>query len=198
MGDLATKSRAPEFLAAGRFPVTPASTGTTTCVTEVVVEYRGPVAATPLTALDRQITPADVFFARSHHGVPERCEPLAVDGRPIDLAPLEEVSVTAVLQCAGNGRALFDPSVAGLPWRYGGIGQATWTGVRLRDVLGASASAAHVWFGGADREYRCSLPLARALDPSTLLAYRMNGAAMRPEHGGALRRWCPGGPATTG
>jgi DMSO/TMAO reductase YedYZ molybdopterin-dependent catalytic subunit len=141
--------------------------------------------------LDRQITPADVFFERSHHGVPMTCAPLTLDGRILELARFPEVSVTAVLQCAGNGRALFEPRVDGLPWTFGGIGQATWTGIRLADVI-AGRSASHVWFAGADDKYRCSLPIKRALHPSTLLATRMNGAPLRREHGAPMRLVVPG------
>lgn len=155
------------------------------------VEYRSAVTGTPLAMLDRQITPAEVFFERSHHGTPSTVAPLTVNGRMLERTRFEEVSVTAVLQCAGNGRALFEPAVDGLPWAFGGIGQATWTGVRLADVI-AGASASHVWFAGADEKYRCSLPIRRALDPSTLLAYRMNGAPLRPEHGAPARLVVPG------
>lgn len=166
---------------------------------QAVVAYRPGVKATPLHVLDRQLTPADVFFERSHHGVPVTCAPLAVDGRVLDLSRYEEVSITAVLQCAGNGRALFEPPVEGLAWTHGGIGQATWTGVRLRDVLRevGDVRAAHVWFAGADQAYRCSLPRARALDPSTLLAYCMNGAPLREQHGAPLRLVVPGWSGNT-
>lgn len=168
--------------------------------------------ATPLEALDRLITPTPVFFVRSHFGPPaldpaRRLRISGLLGTPLDLdvAALQrfpEVTLTAVLQCAGNGRALHEPRVPGVQWIHGAMGQASWTGVRLKDVLdraGLSPGAAHVWLAGADLppkpstpRFLRSLPLARALDPSTLIAYRMNGEPLSLSHGAPLRLVVPG------
>jgi DMSO/TMAO reductase YedYZ molybdopterin-dependent catalytic subunit/cytochrome c553 len=167
---------------------------------------------TPLETFDRLITPTPVFFVRSHFGppalVPSRR--LRVDGlvdRPLDLGigdlkQFEEVTITSVLQCAGNGRALHSPRVPGVQWEHGAMGQATWTGVRLADVLkkaGVQPTAAHLRTAGADLppkptvpQYARGLPLARALDPSTLIAYRMNGEPLTLQHGAPLRLVVPG------
>src|SRR5215203_857842 len=99
--------------------------------------------------LDEPITPTSAFFIRNNGQLPspqtdEVQWSLTVDGeidRPTtwtlaDLkARFEQVSVTAVLECAGNGRAFFSPPPDGLPWRLGAVGCARWTGVRLRDLL---------------------------------------------------------------
>lgn len=168
--------------------------------------------ATPTELFDRLIIPTKMFFVRSHFGPPmlDPARRLRIGGlvdRPLDLAPndlrkFKEITITAVLQCAGNGRALHRPRVPGVQWIHGGMGQATFTGVRLADVLreaGASKEAAHVQLEGADLPpkptvpaFIRSIPLARALDPTTLIAYRMNGEPLTLEHGAPLRLIVPG------
>jgi sulfite oxidase len=167
--------------------------------------------ATPLEWFDRLITPNSVFFVRSHFGPPaiDAKRRLVVEGgaRQLDLGPDElrrfkTVKVTAVLQCAGNGRGSQDPRVPGVQWTHGAMGQAEWTGVRLGDVLekaGIPADAANVRIAGADTpphpkvpRYVRGLPLARALDPSTLIAYRMNGEPLPHLHGAPFRLVVPG------
>jgi DMSO/TMAO reductase YedYZ molybdopterin-dependent catalytic subunit len=168
--------------------------------------------ATPIAQFDKLITPTPVFFVRSHFGPPalDVNRKLVIDGlvkTPLtlsveDLRAFPEVTTTAVLQCAGNGRGLMVPRVPGVQWDNGAMGQAAWTGVRLKDVLakaGLVAGAAHVRLAGADLPpkptvpaFVRSIPLARALDPSTLLAYRMNGEPLPHAHGGPLRLVVPG------
>jgi sulfite oxidase len=168
--------------------------------------------ATPLEYFDRAITPTPVFFVRSHFGPPslDRARKLSIDGlvqTPLslsvdDLRAFPEVTITAVLQCAGNGRGLIEPRVPGVQWTHGAMGQATWTGVRLRDVLakaGVLPEGLHVQLAGADLPpkpavpaFVRSVPLSRALDPSTILAYRMNGEPLTHAHGAPLRLVVPG------
>jgi sulfite oxidase len=168
--------------------------------------------ATPTELFDRLITPTPVFFVRSHFGAPalNPWRRLRVSGmveRPLDLGVTElrrfkEVTLTAVLQCAGNGRALQAPRAPGVQWVHGAMGQATFTGVRLADVLkeaGVASGAAHVHLSGADLPpkpavpaFLRSIPLARALDPTTLVAYRMNGDPLTLAHGAPLRLIVPG------
>lgn len=170
---------------------------------------------TPVSAFTERVTPTDRFFVRGHFRPPAlglRPWVLRVEGlveRPIelpvdspDLDGFEPAEVTAVLQCAGNGRAYFEPIIPGVPWRKGGVGCGVWAGIRLRDVLeraGVKAGAAHVHVLGADPPphpktppFLRSLPLERAMHPSTLLATRMNGAEMTGIHGGPLRLIVPG------
>ena len=127
--------------------------------------------ATPTEYFDRLITPTPVFFVRSHFG-PPALRPdrrLTIDGlvdKPLelgaaDLKTFEEVTLTGVLQCSGNGRALSQPRVPGVQWEHGAMGQATWTGVRLKDLLervGVQAGAAHLRIVGADLPPKPAVP----------------------------------------
>jgi DMSO/TMAO reductase YedYZ molybdopterin-dependent catalytic subunit len=110
-------------------------------------------------------------------------------------------SQVVTLECAGNGRAFFDPPVAGVQWERGAVGTAGWTGVRLADLLatvGVKPTARYLWFDGADRgvgrapDFVRSLPIEKALDRDTLLAYEMNGEPLPIPHGFPLRAVVPG------
>lgn len=180
----------------------------------LIVRSRRPLdLETPVSALESPLTPNEVFFVRSHFGEPARGLvpwPTEVRGlveRPLNLAEedfdrFEPRSVTAVLQCAGNGRAFFRPTIPGVPWERGAVGQAEWDGVRLADVLASARvrpGAAHVHFLGADGPpsprtpaFLRSLPLDKALHPDTLLATRMNGEPLPTLHGGPVRLVVPG------
>ena len=162
---------------------------------------------TPLGQLTSWITPNDAFFVRSHLPAP-RIEPdswaLTVDGRvdrPLtlraaDLQTLPQVTAVITLECAGNGRAFFDPPVPGIQWRKGAVGTARWTGVRLSDVLnraGVQRGARFVALDGADRppgkvpDFVRTMPMSKALHPATLLATHMNGEPLPMAHGFPLR-----------
>jgi sulfite oxidase len=168
--------------------------------------------ATPLEYFDRLITPTEVFFVRSHFG-PPALDPSrkvhvegdgALDVSVDDLRKFKEVTITAVLQCAGNGRALQRPRVPGVQWGHGAMGQATWTGVRLADVLdkvGIPPDSTWVHTEGWDRppmpttpRFLRAMTVARALDPTTLIAYRMNGQPLSLAHGAPMRLVVPGLP----
>ncbi|MDQ7842448.1 MAG: molybdopterin-dependent oxidoreductase [Armatimonadota bacterium] len=75
------------------------------------------------------------------------------------------------------------------------IGNARWKGARLRDILqqagGPGAKAVKVAFRCADG-YTESIPIADALNPTTLLAYEMNGEPLPPRHGFPVRLLVPG------
>jgi DMSO/TMAO reductase YedYZ molybdopterin-dependent catalytic subunit len=162
------------------------------------------------------LTPTSRFFVRSHFGPPppeavsEANWKLRVDGlversREFtlkDLREMESVTITAVVQCSGNGRAHHRPKVPGVQWDRGAVGNAQWTGVRLRDVLtrvGVMTDGKHVQLRGADRPvvasvplFTRSIPLAKALHPDTILAYEMNGRPLPLLHGAPLRVITPG------
>lgn len=168
--------------------------------------------ATPLAYFDRLITPTPVFFVRSHFGPPaldpqRKLKLAGMVKRPLVLSSagfrdFKEVTLTAVLQCSGNGRALHTPRVPGLQWAHGAMSQARWTGVRLADILKMAEldkDAAHVHLVGADAPpmpsvpaFVRSIPIERALDPGTLVAYRMNGEPLTLAHGAPLRLVVPG------
>ena len=166
----------------------------------------------PLDGFNTWITPVERFFVRTHVYTP-KVDParwqLRVGGEvanplTLSLADLREfprAELVSVLECAGNGRAFFRPTVAGLQWEYGSVGNARWTGVRLVDVLrkaGYQAAAREVLFNGADvpigtmPDFMRSIPLAKATHPDTLLAFEMNGQALTPSHGFPLRVVAPG------
>jgi sulfite oxidase len=173
-------------------------------------------AETPVGQLASFLTPTDRFFVRSHFGPPamETIDQahwrLTVGGaveRPLvftmtSLRQFEPRTITAVLQCSGNGRAYHRPRVPGVQWERGAVGNAQWTGVRLRDVLeavGVRAEGRHVQFQGADRPavatvplFVRSIPLEKALHPDTMLAYEMNGRPLPLLHGAPLRVMTPG------
>ncbi len=170
-------------------------------------------AETPVEVFERFLTPNRLFFVRSHFGPPAvglapwRLEVGGLVDRPMglgtdDLEKLEKVTLPAVLQCSGNGRAFFSPTIPGVGWGRGAVGNAEWSGVRLADVLaraGIKAGAAHVQLLGADEPpgpktpaFFRSIPMARAVDPGTILATAMNGEPLPLLHGGPIRLVVPG------
>ena len=82
----------------------------------------------------------------------------------------------------------------------GAVGNGTWTGVSLRDVLalaGVTADAVSALLVGLDADspeggWRRALPIEKALEPDTLLAYAMNGEVLPKDHGYPLRALVPG------
>ena len=169
-------------------------------------------AEPPLDRLDSWITPIDRFFIRSHQPQPEHVPdaPVKVGGLvdqprsygPADLRKMESVTIPAVLQCTGNGRTRFNPIPGGVGWGQGAVGNAEWTGVRLRDLLeraGLAKGAKHVHLRGRDEPagpkdaiYLRSLPIERAMNPSTIVAFTMNGKDLPAMHGGPVRLVVPG------
>ena len=170
-----------------------------------------PDVETPLDALTTYLTPNDLFFVR-HHWNPmypdARRWTLTVDGEveqpfSLSLAELKKMpraSATCVLQCAGNGRALHKPFVPGVQWRYGGVGNARWTGVRVKELLdraGLKASARHLLTFGADKPpvkvppFHRSVEIEKVLEDG-LVAYEMNGEPLPTLHGAPARLVVPG------
>jgi DMSO/TMAO reductase YedYZ molybdopterin-dependent catalytic subunit len=182
----------------------------------VVQERHGPLepetgagdplnAETPPEGLVHFITPAKLRFVRNHFPVPHFgrqpalriggavAQPLALSAR--DLSELPAVTLTVTTECAGNNRASVAPPVEGENWGSGAVSTAQWTGVPLRAILekaGLKETAVEVSFGGADAQYVRSLPLDKALDPDTIVAWEMNGAPIPARFGGPLRLIVPG------
>jgi len=179
-------------------------------------------AETPAHLLDDDVTPIAHYFIRNNGVPPENTGAegwrLTVDGEVhqaldltiADLADRFEV-VTLRLQheCGGNGRAGFNPPASGNQWTTGAIGNAAWTGVRMRDVLDAAGlkeSAVYTAHYGADTHLSGDpakvpisrgVPMWKAMDPHTLIAWRMNGQDIHPMNGAPLRILCPGWPGST-
>ncbi|MCS7101400.1 MAG: sulfite oxidase [Burkholderiaceae bacterium] len=120
------------------------------------------------------------------------------------------VTIQAMLECAGAGRTAYQPTPRGTPWSpTGGMGCPRWTGVRLADVLkaaGIRANAVHVAGQGADfgevataAPVIRSIPVAKAMEPNTLIVWDMNGEPLPPVHGFPIRLLVPGwaGSAST-
>jgi DMSO/TMAO reductase YedYZ molybdopterin-dependent catalytic subunit len=131
----------------------------------ILQRSRPPLLETPFAVFDKGVfTPNDQFFVRWHWAViPQEIDVasfrLAVRGhvnQPLslsmaDVLALPRFEIAAVNQCSGNSRGLFQPRVAGGQWGNGAMGNAKWTGVRLRDVLdaaGVKAGAVAVRFNG--------------------------------------------------
>ncbi|MFI5740504.1 sulfite oxidase [Streptomyces anulatus] len=183
---------------------------------------RGTNAETNFAALrdTGPLTPADRFFVRNHTATPriDRTDwKLTVwgdglTGGPVDfgfadLLALPQVTPTAFVECAGNGRSFFTSqqgqAVSGTAWTLGAIGTARWRGVRLADVLrraGIGRHAVDVLPRGLDAEVvtdgvnlgrvRRPLPVEKALD-DVVLAHEMNGEPLPPDHGYPVRLIVP-------
>src|SRR5271166_1766960 len=148
---------------------------------------------TQIKDLREYLTPNGAFFIRNHFDVPVmpsgdtyRLKVLGEVDRPLslslrDLRGMPQHSVVAVLECAGNGRAFYRPRVPGVQWQWGAVGNARWTGVSLKDVLARAAVrplAAQLGLVPADHapveatpRFLRSIPLEKAIEPDTILAY---------------------------
>jgi DMSO/TMAO reductase YedYZ molybdopterin-dependent catalytic subunit len=165
----------------------------------------------PVSLLGSWITPTEHFFVRNNERMPQidlAGWKLSITGevaRPLlltmdELLKMESRSVTNTLECAGNGRAFFQPRIRGIPWSRGGVGNALFRGPSLGALLHraeAKNSARHVAFLGArspspDPPFVRSIPIDKALDPDTIVATEMNGGALTPEHGYPARALVPG------
>ena len=182
--------------------------------------FRPPNFETPLADLRQQFTSNDAFFVRYHlASIPEvdaRTWRLRIGGasskRQLELSldelkrDFERVSIAAINQCSGNRRGLFMPRAGGVQWAYGAMGNALWGGVRLRDVLnraGVTGDALEVVLDGADQQllpgtpdFVKSVPIDRALDEHTLIAFEMNGQPLPHWNGAPARLVVPGWTAT--
>jgi len=182
--------------------------------------YRPPNFETPPAGFAAPITPNDQFFVRWHlANIPQvdaTLWTLTVGGagadQPIKLTldelrhGFDPVDVVAVCQCAGNRRAYSQPRVPGVQWGSGAVGNARWTGVRLKDVLaraGLAKDAVEISFHGADQAplegtpaFVKSLPTWKAIEDTTIIAYEMNGAALPHWNGFPARLVVPGWVAT--
>jgi DMSO/TMAO reductase YedYZ molybdopterin-dependent catalytic subunit len=185
----------------------------------IKLAYRPPNYEAPLEYLRTAITPNDEFFVRYHlSDIPEvdaKTYKVAVGGDGAngqaeltldDLKKMPAVEIVAVNQCSGNRRGLSNPHVAGVQWGYGAMGCARWKGARLKDVLdkvGLKKEAVEISFSGADGpavsttpDFIKSLPVWKAIDESTLIAYEMNGQPLPHFNGFPARLVVPGWTGT--
>ena len=186
----------------------------------IKLTYRPPNYETPLHYFNELFTPNEAFFVRYHLSDIPEVDPntwrLAVGGasasKPFELTldalrrDFTPVEIAAVCQCSGNRRGLFEPHVAGVEWGYGAMGNARWKGVRLKDILdraGLAKETVEISFEGADGppldktpDFVKSIPVWKALDPDTLVAYEMNGQPLPHFNGAPARVIVPGWTAT--
>jgi DMSO/TMAO reductase YedYZ molybdopterin-dependent catalytic subunit len=182
----------------------------------ILQRSRPPLLETPMEVFDRGVfTPNEEFYVRWHwavipnsvdvstfrlsvRGHVNQALSLSID----DLLGLPRVELAAVNQCSGNSRGFFQPRVGGAQWANGAMGNAKWTGVRLKDVLdraGVKAGAVQVRFDGLDEpvvadapDFRKSLAIDHARDGEVMIAYAMNGEQLPLLNGFPLRLIVPG------
>ena len=174
-----------------------------------VMSARPRNAETPVECLRSWITANSVFFDRNQGQIPTRKIPLSkwkliVQGevkQKLNLTfdqiyRMPKVIVANTLECSGNSRSLLAEKARGNPWTIGGVGNAVWGGIWLKDLLsraGLKNTAHHVAYEGFDKplgsaqiKFIRSIPLEKALS-STLLAYEMNGEPLPLKHGFPMR-----------
>ncbi len=179
----------------------------------IKLSYRPPNYETPIEYLGTAITPNDAFFVRYHlSDIPEMAQldaktwKIKVGGEGAngqteisldDLKKMPAVEITAVNQCSGNRRGLFNPHVPGVEWGYGAMGCARWKGARLKDVLdkvGLKKEAIEIVLDGADKaivektpDFVKSIPVWKAMEENSILAYEMNGQPLPHLNGYPVR-----------
>ena len=172
--------------------------------------------------LNEKITSNQNMFIRNNGKIPENIDvknwTITFDGESVKapktytLAELKskfkQYSYQLTLECGGNGRSEFDPPAKGNQWTVGAVSCATWTGVRLRDVLedvGIKENAVYIGYHAADvhlsgdpdkEPISRGAPMTKALQDETLLAFKMNGEDIPLAHGYPLRLVAGGWPAS--
>ena len=172
--------------------------------------------------LDDPVTPNKFMFIRNNGLVPESIDvnswTLTIDGEAISQpktytlkelkSKFQQHTYQLTLECGGNGRSEFDPPAKGNQWTVGAVSCARWTGVRLRDVLrdaGITDQAVYVGYHAIDMHLSRDpskepisrgVPIAKAMQDETLLAFQMNGEDIPLVHGYPLRLVAGGWPAS--
>ena len=179
-------------------------------------------AETPPHLLNDDVTPTERLFIRNNGTPPDEATvsqrwTLTVDGESVlrqrryTIADLQRrfprVNRQLVLECAGNGRAGYEPPVPGNQWTLGAVGCPEWNGVLLRDLLadcGVAQDAVYVAYWGADTHVSGTgvpisrgVPIAKALQRDAMIAWGMNGRPLHPLNGHPLRLVFGGWPGST-
>lgn len=176
----------------------------------------------PAHLLDDAVTPADKMFIRNNGLIPEKIDAatwtLTINGESVKTSKTYKLSdlkkkfksytYQLVLECAGNGRAGYFPKTAGNQWTDGAVSCAEWTGVRLKDILadvGLKDNAVYIGYYGKDLHLSQDptkspisrgVPMHKALEDETLVAWAMNGQDIPLTHGAPLRLVIGGWPAS--
>ncbi len=172
--------------------------------------------------LDDKVTPNKFMFIRNNGKIPENIAvdtwTLTIDGESINQkktytlkelkTKFETYTYQLILECGGNGRSEFNPPAKGNQWTVGAVSCANWTGVRLRDVLqdvGIKSNAVYIGYHAADTHLSGDpkkepisrgVPIDKAMQDETLIAFQMNGKDIPLAHGYPLRLVCGGWPAS--
>ncbi len=121
----------------------------------------------------------------------------------------ENINLALTLECGGNGRAEFYPPASGNQWTTGAVGCPIWNGIRLKDVLedcGIKENAVYIAYHSADQHLSRDpskdaisrgVPIGKALEPESMIAWGMNGEPLPSHHGYPLRLVCGGWPGST-
>lgn len=189
----------------------------------VILNDRPVNAETPAHLLDDKITPASKLFVRNNGIPPSDIDPdnwtLTITGesakqtQTFTLAQLKTQfkhhTLRLTLECGGNGRSEFNPPAKGNQWTTGAVGCPEWTGVRLKDVLaavGVKSDAVYIGYYGKDLHLSRmpgkpaisrGVPMHKALEDESLIAWAMNGEDLPQMHGYPLRLVFGGWPAST-
>ncbi len=175
--------------------------------------------------LDDPITPAKHLFVRNNGHPPavDTIDPktwtLEIGGPGVDRPTtftiqdlkdkFETISRQILIECGGNGRSEFSPPASGNQWTVGAVGCPKWTGVRMRDVLkacGVNDKAVYTAYYGKDTHLSGDatkdpisrgVPIAKALDEDSMIAWSMNDADIPWMNGHPLRLITGGYPAST-
>jgi len=168
----------------------------------------------PSEALRYDVTPPGLHYVLTHYDIPD-LDPnrwhLTIGGAvarraSFDLAELQSRAsrtIRVTMECAGNGRAGYEPRPISQPWLTDAVGTADWTGVPLTTLLQAAdvrpdavdvvfTGADHGWERGVEQDYQRALPLAEALANDVLVAVAMNGGPLPLQHGFPARLIVPG------
>ena len=172
--------------------------------------------------LDDKVTPNSKMFIRNNGLIPQDVDAnnwkLTIDGEAVSSPKTYTLSelkskfkrhtYQLTIECGGNGRKEFNPPAKGNQWEYGAVSCAEWTGVRLADVLkdvGIKSNAVYVGYYGADVHLTGNpekvvisrgVPMSKAMEDETLLAFQMNGEEIPTAHGYPLRLVVGGWPAS--
>lgn len=172
--------------------------------------------------LDDPITPASKMYIRNNGLIPKEINAstwsLTIDGESVKKpktyslqelkSKFKHFTYQLTLECGGNGRGEFNPPAKGNQWTVGAISCAEWTGVRLKDVLadvGINDDAVYIGYYGTDEHLSGDstkpvisrgVPISKALQEETLIAFKMNGKDIPIEHGFPLRLVAGGWPAS--
>ena len=190
----------------------------------IILNDRPINAETPAHLLDDKVTPGKHLFVRNNGRPPAMAsiDPqtwrLEIGGESAGQSAsfsigqlkgmFKNYTYQLQIECGGNGRSEFVPPASGNQWSIGAVGCPEWTGVRLKDVLehvGINDDAVYVGYYGADTHLSGDptkvpisrgVPLAKALEKESLIAWAMNGEDIPLMNGHPLRLVCGGWPAS--